>query len=248
MGKQRKPSARALAVLVMELTPEELLALLDDPAATKEFAQGLLQETEDSTYFTHLADTEVGTALVERGSLEEEAQRIVENWRKLASDLGYTGPIAWQVKAGFTLKQHAPKAGSCYEDFKYLQDWNFKDEPTKDSIVFWIPRLAPDSTSKTADEQLARLAEVREEYGLPTDHLTDFGSVSLIAGLILAEFKRSGDRVPANQDYVRTDTRRSGGCRLDLGGFGGHGLYCHGRWWDGGRRSSLGVFPLGVGY
>ena len=248
MGKQRKPGARALAALVLELTAEELLALLDSPAATKEFARGLITERQDSTYITHLSDDEAVAYMVEQDKPQEQAQELIVNWRKLASDLGYTGPIAWQAKAGFTLKQHAPKAGLCYEDFQYLQDWNFEDTPTQDTMVFWIPRLAPDSTSKTAGEQLARLAELRKEYNMPEGHLTDFGSAALMAGLILAEFKRSGNRVPANLEYVRTSTRRADGGRLRLGDFDGGGLVCDDYWWDVRRVRSLGAFLLGVSH
>jgi hypothetical protein len=44
--------------------------------------------------------------------------------------------VLWQVKAGFTLKKHAPLAGPCHEKFSYPQDWDLRnDEPTADLLT-----------------------------------------------------------------------------------------------------------------
>ncbi len=195
------------------------------------------RELTTTIFFTPLADSEV----------PEQLQHLVPKWRKLAALLGYTGPVAWRVNQGFTLKQHAPKAGCCYENFEYLQGWNLQnDEPTKNSIVFWIPRLIPESLGKNVQEKLALLASFREQVGLPAHHLKNFGSAALLAGLIFAHFKRAGERTPLNELLTRTDTLLVGGYRLRLGDFDSRGLFC-GYWIQGdGRISRLGCFPLGV--
>ena len=169
------------------------------------------------------------------------------NWRKLAAELAYTGPVVWRVKEGFTLKAHAPKAGPCYENFQYLQDWDIQnDEPTKDSLAFWVPRLVTVSKSKNVEKQIAILAELRQRFGLPEHHLASFGSASLDSGLILAHFKRTGERTPLNGEWTRTDSLHSDGSRLCLGGFAADGLCCHDLDWDDYCRPEVGCFPLGV--
>lgn len=194
-----------------------------------------LKEAEN-TFFTSINDPDV----------QARFAATVAKWRKLASDLGYDGPVAWRVKAGFTLKQHAPEAGPCYKKWAYLQDWNLRnDEPTTNSLVFFIPRLV--GTSENAKEQIETLVKLRKQYQLPANHLTSFGSAALLAGLILANFKRKGERVPFNRCWARTDTIDTGGYRLNLGSFDETGLYCFDFWdWDVRRDGSIGVFPLGV--
>src|SRR3989338_1196750 len=138
-------------------------------------------------FFVPLSDNEVVEKLFE----------TTLNWRKLAVELGYPGPVVWKVKEGFTLEAHAPKAGPCYENFQELQDWDIQnDEPTKDSLAFWVPRLVTVSKSKNVEKQIAILAELRQRFGLPEHYLTSFGSASLDSGLILAHFKRTGERTP----------------------------------------------------
>lgn len=230
----RKASFNALATLILNLSEEEQLALVDKSAQFKKFVAELVRDVVDSTFFIALADKDVPAPHAV----------AVAQWRKLASDLGYDGPVVWQVKAGFTLKQHAPEAGPCYEKWAYLQDWKLKnDEPTSDCLVFFIPRIV--GTSKNAKEQIEVLAELREKYTLPKKHLTSFGSASLVAGLILAHFKRKGERAPVNCDWVRTDTLGADGRRLSLGPFNETGLDCS-NGWHVNRDSRLGVFPLGV--
>lgn len=172
-----------------------------------------------------------------------EHQPTLAKYRLLATSCGVptTTAVCYTVRAGFTLKQHAPKFGPCEKGFSYLQDWNFNDEPTKDSLVFWIPRLVPGSTSKSKDAQMRLLGEIRARNELPAHHLT-----SLVAGLILVHYKTTGERVPLDRLWVRTDTCCADGCRLCLGRFGESGLDC-GRWsFDGYASDYVGVFALGV--
>lgn len=172
--------------------------------------------------------------------------KTMGQWRTLAADLRYNGPVAWRVQDGFTLKQHAPLAGPCRNGFQYLQDWALQnDAPTRPSIVFWIPRLLRSSTGKTAEEQLVLMATTRTQYGLPEHHLSNFGSVALLSGLVLAHHKLTRERVPLRGMWARTDTLRSFGARLSLGHFGEAGLRCVSRHWDDERRGILGAFPLG---
>jgi hypothetical protein len=234
----RKASFNAIAALITGLTDDEQLALVDKASEFKKFVADLVRTVVENTFFTHVDDKDAPAHLV----------GAVAKWRKLASDLGYTGPVLWAVKAGFSLKSHAPLAGPCYEKFGYLQDWKLRnDEPTVDCMVFFIPRIV--ATKKNVEEQTLALAELRKEYGLPEHHCTSFGSAALVSGLILAHFKRTGERTPLNADWVRTDTLDSDGNRLELGDFDESGLYCDDSW--GGHRNDiradgLGVFPLGV--
>ena len=190
-----------------------------------------------NTFFIPLSDHDVAEKLAE----------TTLNWRKLAAELSYTGPVVWKVKEGFTLKAHAPKAGPCYENFQYLQDWNIRnDEPTKGSLAFWVPRLVTGSKSQNVEKQISILAELRQRFGLPEHHLASFGSASLDSGLILAHFKRTGERIPLKSEWARTDSLLSGDRRLNLGDFSVRGLFCFNWFCDSHGNPSFGCFPLGV--
>lgn len=178
-----------------------------------------------------------------------EHQETLAKYRRLATEHGVASdvPLCYKVRAGFTLKKHAPQAGPCFEGFRYLQDWDFEDEPTRDALVFWVPRLLKDSTWKTVGEQRVLLTDLQKRLKLSKQHLADFGEASLVAGLILAHFKATGERVPPNGPYwVRTNTCDADADRLCLGDFGKHGLRCL-RWpWAADRLGGLDVFALGV--
>jgi hypothetical protein len=177
---------------------------------------------------------------------QEAAEALVAKWHKLAAELDYIGSVAWRVKAGFTLKEHAPKAGPCYNNFGYLRGWELKnDEPTQESLVFFIPSLVAGSKSKNVKEQMALLSDLRQRFNLPAHHLASFGSATLLAGFILEYFKRVDYRIPFS-DWTRTDTLHSDGRRLNLNWHGGE-LDCGDwGWGDGYCSSSLGCFALGV--
>jgi len=230
-----KVSFDALARELLGFTDEEKRALVENPKAFKDFAANLVRAVVENTFFTAISDKDAPARFAD----------AVAKWRKLASDFGYTGPVLWQVKAGFTLKKHAPLAGPCYKQFGYLQDWSLQnDEPTVDSMVFFIPRIV--ATEKDTEEQKQALAKLRKKYGLPKSHCSSFGSAALVSGLILAHFKRTGERAPLNSNWVRTESLFAGGDRLNLGRFDESGLYCDYCSWDGHRHGYLGVFPLGV--
>ncbi|MFA6296911.1 MAG: hypothetical protein WC663_06155 [Patescibacteria group bacterium] len=198
-------------------------------------------------FFTSLSDDQAIQILIPIIG-EKEARAYVQKCRYFAIDHfnNYEGTIFWLVKAGYTLKQHASKLGPCYKNFDYLQTWNFNDEPTFDSLVFWVPRLVPDGIRKTANEQLNYLARLSKKYDLPADHLTDFGSVTLNSGLILSYFNQTKERVPPDRLWIRTSARGSDGSRFDLGDFDERGLYCSGYDLGGGFVDDLGCFALGI--
>lgn len=227
---------KGVSAMLTPLTDEELRALVDSPESVRRLAVALVGKKDRGTFFRHISDKDV----------PENLSHLVVPWRRLASDLNYTGPVIWDVREGFTLQRHAPKAGPCYNKFEHLHDWKFSnDEPTKKAIAFFVPRLLTASTKKNVDEQIALMSDVRQAHGLPAHHLASFGSAAMLTGLVLAHFKRTGERTPLNCFWARTDTLRTGGNRLRVGGFDGNGLYCS--YWDGGvRYDDLGVFPLGV--
>ncbi len=249
--KKRTASFKSVSALFDQLTDEELVVLVDHTSELKDFVAELVRRVVEETYFTYLSDEEAIEVLVDRKEYKRtEAERVVREWRQIATNLGYTGPVAVMVRAGFVFKIHAPKLGSCYKEFGYLQGWSLKnDQPTSDAIVFFVPRLVANSTSKNKDEHLKLLSELRKAHSLPEHHLASFGDVSLLAGLILSHSKRTGERTPLNLDWVRTDTVRDDKWRLLLGGFGDvGGLDCDCWSYDGDDRrgSRLGCFALGV--
>ena len=232
----RKASFNGLAAVLMGLSEEERLALVDYPEELKKFAGDLVIQIVQNTFFIPLSDHDVAKELAE----------TTLNWRKLAAEMGYTGPVVWKVKEGFTLKAHAPKAGPCYENFQYLQEWNIKnDEPTKNSLAFWVPRLVQGSKNRYMNEQIAILGELRRRFNLPKHHLSCFGNLSLDSGLILAHFKRTGERTPLNGEWARTDSFLSFVDQLGLG-FEAGGLRGDGLLRSGDYVQVVGCFPLGV--
>lgn len=188
-----------------------------------------------SSFFAPIADENV----------PPDRSSLVAKWCEFAEDLEYAGPVFWQVKVGFTIKEYASKAGSCYLDFKRVLFEKFENnEPTPDAAVFFIPRTV--ATVSTVKEQMKVLRWLRKSYRLPKNHCASFGKATLILGLIEAHLKHSGERVPLDGGWVRTDTVTKGGSRVALGTIQ-HGLICAGpHYLEDDRSDLLGVFPLGV--
>lgn len=236
--QNRSATAPALLVALGTLTDEELLFFSDKPEVVKDDIARRVAEDIQNTYAVPMSDAQL------KDQFPQFANRLVP-WRKLAVLTDYRGPVVWKVKQGFTLKTHASLAGLCHKNLDYLQDWSFEDTPTSDTLVFWVPRLAPDSTSKTAKEMEKFRDELRARYGMPATHCTSFGSIALQFALILAHFKRTGERVPLNCLYVASDTMHADGLRLIAGSFDSFGLDC--RCWYGPHwRGRVGYFLLGV--
>ncbi len=232
---------KLLVSIVLDLggNDDDLVRLLKDRERVRRIGLMIIEKADapQPDYVTPVSDAEV----------PERHRATLAKYRKRATDWGVAADVAvcYRVRAGFTLLSHAAKAGPCVDDFKYMKQWNFPDEPTGDCIVFFIPRIVPESTSKTYAEQVELLARLRKEDALPEHHLSGFGKVAFLAGLILAHYKATGERIPLNGLWVRTDSCSADGGRLELGWRGGR-LGC--LYWDGGgvRYDVIGVFALGV--
>jgi len=237
MKSDRTASAAALLAALNGLSDEEILAMADNPGKLKEFLGGLVAEEIANTFCVALSDNE----------LQKQFPQLVDRlvpWRKLAAELNYSGPVVWLIKQGFTLKKTAPIVGSCNDKLNYLQGWSFEDKPTEDLIVFWVPRLAPKSTGKDIKTMEAHRAELKKRYELPGDHANYFGTIQVLFAIILAHFKRSGERVPLDLLYAASDALL-GGYRLIAGDFySSDGLFCD--LWDENGRGDVGFFLLGV--
>lgn len=178
-----------------------------------------------------------------------EHRETLAKYRRLAEGHGVKleAPLCYLVQvADFTLKGDVPKIGPCREDFKYLQDWNFADTLTMEALVFWLPCPLSSNPAKTRIGHLELLVEVREHYNLPSHHLVGFGQASLVAGLVLAHYLATDERMLLSGRYVRTDTLISGDLQLSLGNFSASGLDCV--YWDGFDESfdQLQVLALGI--
>lgn len=244
--RQRTVSMDNVVEFWRTLTDEEKLTFADNPGLMKRFLARLYKKVARNIYVVALSDDEAVKLLVEsKKYTEADAKALVANWRKYASDVGYTGPVAWKVKAGYTLKEHASQDKNSYGKLGYLQDRQLKnDEPTKDSLVFWVPRLVDSSTSKTIPHMEKLREEYRKNYSWPVHHATSFGSMALLFALILAHLKRTGERVTLKYLYAASDIFHLDGHRLVAGGFGEVGLRCLG--WDEGASGRVGFFLLGV--
>ena len=217
-------------------TQSELMSFLDPENLSD--LKGLVAELAIRRCVTPLKDKDV----------REEYQHLVAPWREICHvELGWKGIAVVEVMKGFTLKVHAPKAGPCYRNFEYLQSWRplKNDEPTKKALVFGPPKIVPGSVDKSTTDQLELLACIRKKYGLPEHHLSNFGSAALNSALILGHFKRTGDRVPENGFWTRTDTMDALGDQLNLR-FDEDGLCCANWHWRDLTQGNLGCFALGV--
>jgi len=231
------------------LSEEELLALIDNPGRVQQFAFGLLTETQMNTIVTPMADDDIPV----------ELQEIAGKWRNLAVNCMYAGPIAWRVKAGFRPDNDCmfgyfnPKSKAIHFSGRC-----FTCLPTVDGIYFWIPRLIRDCFNKTYTEQTHCLAELAKSYHLPEDHGYGIwpGDLSLVVALVLAHFKRSGDRIPGKGKFARLHTQhtvkdtlsRESYLRISVGDFvRDKKLSCISKFGDDDRDPDLSCFPVGEG-
>ncbi len=244
--RKRIVSADCLTEFWRTLTDEEKLSLADNSSLLKRFLARLAKKAAKNMFVMSFSDEEAVKWLVEHKKYDEPvAKLVIAKWRAYAATFGYTGPVAWAVKEGFTLKSHASFAGPCYDKLNYLQSWSLQnDEATKTSLVFWVPRLVEGSLGKSITQMEALRTELKQRYELPEHHVTNFGSIALLFALILAYFKFKGERVPLKMFYAASDTFHAVGNRLIAGRFGEGGLLCG--YWDGGAGGRVGFFLLGV--
>lgn len=176
------------------------------------------------------------------------ARATAANLRRYAKEkFGWDDEIFYKVSPGFDWQVNAPLIGPCYNDWKNASQWPLKNGATTfTSLVFWLPRLVPESCAKNVNQKMNLLAAHKKIYRLPNWCLNNFGSASYNVLLILEYFHRTGQRVPTDYFWVRSDTLRAGGCRLFFGGFDKGGLRCDDWSWDDGAGGYLGCFPSGV--
>lgn len=219
------------------LSDQKLAAVIASMDRVEELANQVLLEEAKNTYVVPLDDKDV----------PKQLDRSCSKWRKFAADCGYYGPVVWKVRAGFTLKNHAPLAGPCFLNLDYIQDWELRnDEPTKDGYVFWVPRIVEGSTEQSVSNMETIRAKHRDLYELPESHAVSFGSVGLLFALILAHFKRTGERVPLRFWGAASDSFDEGsGVRLAVGSFDEDGLRTESDW-DEDDSGFVGFFMLGV--
>ena len=210
--ENRVALASEMILVLKELSNKELLFLADNLQEVKDYITRRIAEIDRNTFVTPLSDKEV------MNQFPQFADRLAP-WRKLASSLDYYGPVVWLVKEGFNLKKYSLFVGPCTMSLDYLKDWDFKDIPTSNMLVFWVPRLAPDSTSKTVAKREQYRNKLRAYYDMPENHCDRFGSIALLVALILAHFKRTGERVPLKGFFVLSDTLTTKGYRFFCGGY-----------------------------
>jgi len=230
------------------LQDHEIATLRRYPWLLKEFVANLAAEDNKNTFFRPLRDDE----------LPKQYHEVLEKWRRLAQAHQYTGPVAWHVRNGYSLKEHPLWwiKGDRYREVAIQYNWAFDlkyDEPTRLCIVFWIPRLLIGTTGLVTTQQRTVLEKTRKEYGLPEHHLSSFGSATLIAGL-LYEY----DKIDASWEYtVQTETLTDSRCA----GGGFMNVYVDTQKWcksnntnprtlylasGASRGPNVGVFPLGI--
>lgn len=233
----------------------DFLELLGGDALLKRVTAGMarLQQyvgvntTTSPPHFTRLVSEAEAVSVLSTVMSETEAGKLVEKcFRASVDHFNYHGSPFWRVRAGFTQKTHAPQLGPCYKGFEYLQDWNFEDGSINDSVLFCPPRLLPESLEKSVDEQNTLLVGLRDKFELPTYFFKSFGAPSTLSGIILTNYNQTGEQVPLNKLWARTDAFiHDGDIRLYLGDFGRGGLSCGSWYWSDEGCSGLGCFALG---
>lgn len=201
-----------------------------------------------AAFYISFSDDEAVAWLVKlSGKSKSEARQIVAGLRSETRKLGVKDSvnIHAETQPGCLFKRDTPQMGPCWEDFKYLRDWDFPDPPTEHALVSWIPGLLSESTSKTVDEQRELVARVKVAVNLPPWYELSFGSVGHLAGMALLHHKATEGQDPWKGLIARTDTCLADGSRLHLRWDGGQ-LYCVLWNLDEGRRDFVGVSALGV--
>lgn len=214
---------------------EDLFATADDIRTRLENERGIKQSpppepaTPAAIAWTQPAPGDFVTPLLDdevRARFPQFAETLAA-WRRYAACAVYAGPVAWRTQAGFTLKDHAPKAGPCNYQLVNIKNWTLKyDVPTDNSLVFWVPKLVTEGFNRTAGQMVRLRTELRAFHKLPVRHCTGFGSIALLFALILMHFKCTHERVPANFKYAVSDSFREDGYRLVAGRFSQDGLRC----------------------
>lgn len=122
--------------------------------------------------------------------IPSDLEKVLDAWKELAEALKYTGPVAWHVKGGFSFQTDFPVMVQPHNrTLRLMQKWSLKNpEPTQPAIVFWIPR-AFNTYGGIRLPRRQLVDGLREQYGLPSHHLVDFGSAFLVSALLRCALK-----------------------------------------------------------
>jgi hypothetical protein len=163
-----------------------------------------------SKYFRWLDDDKLAMEILEAGGGgKEESRHITNSWRKLATDVDHEGSISLLVKKGFNMdgeefqlsslkrrppsqtttdmlvfciptlftNMHCPKFGLDTEK-NVLFSFKEMDSETRE-VVYVDLKRAPENAKEL-------LSVIRKEYNLPSHHLTRFGSIELLTGILFS--------------------------------------------------------------
>ncbi len=185
--------------------------------------------------------------LCQQGKTTDEAGHIVLAWRVLANKLGVPFNINLHVAlSGVGFKTTLPESGPTWNNFSYLQGWDFVDQPTRHELVSMVPAVLPESICTNYREQKSALEVLKVDIGLPSDYSLSLGSAVHI-GFSAVEHNRVDGSNPFGKMRVRTETMLKDSSRLELEWRPVGGLYCtklsHA---DHYKTSELGAFAVGV--
>jgi len=244
----RKTSIDCFVSWWSKLTDEQKSVFPDSLDALTDVLSLRVEGVAESTYVVHVSDSDAVQLLIHwEGYVYEKAVSIVKSWRRYAMDRGYNGPVCWNVKAGFTLLDHARVAGPCSERAISSLRAGFIDEPTSNSLIFWIPLLVEGSMDSSISQMEVLRNTVRTSYGMSEKHCTSFGSIELLVALIFTHYRRTGIRVPLNGKFALSDSSCSRGEKsLVVSWFGQDGLDWIGLYKDLNGLGGTGFFALGV--
>lgn len=164
----------------------------------------LLKQRVARPCFTPIHDWEVS----------DRFDSLVRKYRSLARELEVLDTVAvfYHVPAGFTLIKSAPLAGPCYKNFEHFKSWGIEDEPTEEGLMFFIPRVIPETVGKNLDRQQAILDRLRNDMRLSADHMV-IGKANYLTGAILAHYAATGECI-LQDAWVRTSTPYRKNCTV----------------------------------
>lgn len=171
--------------------------------------------------------------------------------RYVKQEFDWNDEIFYKVGPGFDWLVQAPRIGPCDDNWGAASMWTLKNNPkTINSLVFWVPRMVPESCGRITVNQIKLLAAYKGKYCLPNWCLNGFGTMSYNVLLILERFHRCEERVPLGFCRIRVDTPAPlYGYFLNIGPFNASGLaYRCWRWAaaEQGIPDDIGCFPSGV--
>lgn len=150
-------------------------------------------------------------------------------WRLINQTLGVADnvPVIYLVREGVDFKT-VPSLGPCHNDFRELLAGRLPREQSSRCLVFWVPRLLAGTEIMSYTDQVAEIERCRVQYDLPQHHLSGLREAWLVSGLILSHYEATGECLPHNGWFARTETGDMGIIKWRVGGFKKGGtLQCH---------------------